>query len=109
MVCLAGKSPYSQSYTHLESARTIYIRCTYEIYSREITIHTVIYGVYIQLRLTLYIPTLYIKYDHSPEEGSQDSGEDAVDRLVAHFGEADEVEVAKETVGDGVAPTTCDG
>jgi hypothetical protein len=36
-------------------ARTIYIRCTYGIFGREITIHTAIYGVYIRFWPTLNI------------------------------------------------------
>jgi hypothetical protein len=34
-------------------ARTIYIRCVYGIFGREITIYTVIYGVYIRFWPTL--------------------------------------------------------
>jgi len=38
-------------------ARTIYIRCTYGIFGREIIKYTVIYGVYIR-----FWPTLHIQY-----------------------------------------------
>ena len=41
-------------------ARTIYIRCTYGIFGREITIHTVIYGVYIQFWPTLIMTLVYV-------------------------------------------------
>ena len=48
-----------------------YIRCTYGNFSREITIHTVIYGVYIRFRPTLYrrdacilLQSLIIKFKH---------------------------------------------
>jgi hypothetical protein len=44
---LAGKS--------VGLARTIYIRCVYGIFGREITIYTVIYGVYIRFWPTLHI------------------------------------------------------
>jgi len=36
-------------------ARTIYIRCVYGVFGREITIYTVIYGVYIRFWPTLLI------------------------------------------------------
>ena len=42
---------------YLGLARTIYIRCIYGIFGREITEYTVIYGVYIR-----FWPTLYIRY-----------------------------------------------
>ena len=40
-------------------ARTIYIRCVYGIFGREITIHTVIYGVYIRFWPTQTINHCY--------------------------------------------------
>jgi hypothetical protein len=43
-------------------ARTIYIRCVYGIFGREITIFTVIYGVYIRFWV-LANPTNVSKYD----------------------------------------------
>jgi len=43
-------------YTCLGLARTIYIRCTYGIFGREITKYTVIYGVYIRFWPTLHMP-----------------------------------------------------
>jgi len=42
-------------------ARTIYIRCVYGIFGREITIYTVIYGVYIR-----FWPTLRTKLEPDP-------------------------------------------
>jgi len=36
-------------------ARTIYVRCIYGIFGREITVYTVIYGLYIQFWPTLYM------------------------------------------------------
>jgi len=48
-VLLAGKVPYIQPYTvyiYVGLARTLYIRCLYGIFGREITKNTVIYGVY---------------------------------------------------------------
>ena len=39
-------------------AITIYIRCLYGVFGREITIHTVIYGVYIQFWPTLAVSVL---------------------------------------------------
>jgi hypothetical protein len=36
-------------------ARTIYIRCIYGVFGREITRYTVIYGVYIRFWHTLYM------------------------------------------------------
>ena len=41
--------------THVELARTIYIRCIYGIFGRKTTKYTVIYGVYIRLWPTLYM------------------------------------------------------
>jgi len=43
--------------TPLGLARTIYIRCMYGIFGREITTYTVIYGAYIR-----FWPTLHITY-----------------------------------------------
>ena len=40
---------------YLGLARTIYIRCIYGIFGREIIKYTVIYGVYIQFWPTLHI------------------------------------------------------
>ena len=42
-----------QIYIKVGLARTIYIRCIYGLYGREITKYTVIYGVYIRFRPTL--------------------------------------------------------
>ena len=44
-------------YTHISLARTIYIRCIYGIFGREITKYTVIYGVYIRFWPTLHTHT----------------------------------------------------
>jgi hypothetical protein len=41
--------------TLLGLARTIYIRCIYGIFGREVTKYTVIYGVYIRFWPTLHI------------------------------------------------------
>jgi hypothetical protein len=46
---------------YLGLARTIYIRCVYGIFGREITIYTVIYGVYIRFWPTLRVPNLHIR------------------------------------------------
>jgi len=43
------------TYTYIGLARTIYIRCIYGIFGREITKYTVIYGVYIRFWPTLHI------------------------------------------------------
>ena len=52
-----GPRPPLQCSLRVGWARTVYIntyiRCTYGIFSREITIHTVVYGVYIQFWPTL--------------------------------------------------------
>jgi hypothetical protein len=40
---------------YLRLARTIYIRCIYGVFGREITKYTVIYGVYIRFWPTLHI------------------------------------------------------
>jgi len=42
----------------IELARTIYIRCIYSIFGRDITKYTVIYGVYIRFWPTLFINLL---------------------------------------------------
>ena len=42
-------------------ARTIYIRCIYGIFGREIAIHTAIYGVYIRFWPTLVIRYMYVE------------------------------------------------
>jgi len=49
------------------------------------------------LKLAMLFPSL--------KERAQNGGEDAVHRLVAHFSEADEVEVAEQSVGHRVAAT----
>ena len=41
--------------TYIGLARTIYMRCIYGIFGREITKYTVIYGVHIRFWPTLYI------------------------------------------------------
>ena len=44
-------------HTYIGLARTVYIRCIYGIFGREITIHTVMYGMYIRFWPTLLIIT----------------------------------------------------
>jgi len=50
-VCVCGQVMQSESEPWMHKcvgfARTIYIRCIYGIFGKEITIYTVIYGVYI--------------------------------------------------------------
>ena len=43
-------------------ARTIYIRCAYGIFGREITIYTVIYGVYIRFWPTLQVIVITLQH-----------------------------------------------
>jgi hypothetical protein len=47
---------------YLGLARTIYIRCIYGVFGREITKYTVVYGVYIR-----FWPTLYILLKGTPQ------------------------------------------
>ena len=50
--------PPGAAVTSVGLARTIYIRCVYGIFGREITIYTVIHGVYIRFWPTLHISRL---------------------------------------------------
>ena len=50
----AGQTQLSYN-KELELARTIYMSCIYGSFGRDITKHTVIYGVYIRLWLTLQV------------------------------------------------------
>jgi len=47
--------PYAYACTSAGLARTVYMRCVYGFFDREITKYTVMYGVYIQFWLTLHI------------------------------------------------------
>jgi hypothetical protein len=58
-MCAVGR--YHAWRTYVGLARTIHIRCVYGIFGREVTIYTVIYGVYIRFWPTLnicYLPSL---------------------------------------------------
>jgi len=44
--------------TRVRLARTIYIRCTYGIFGREITKYTVMHGVYVRVWPTLHMCVL---------------------------------------------------
>ena len=54
-VTRVARTIYGTYGVYIGLARTIYIRCTYGIFGREITEYTVIYGVYIQVWPTLCI------------------------------------------------------
>jgi hypothetical protein len=49
------RQQHLQQVKYVGLARTIYIRCVYGIFGREITKYTVIYGVYIRFWPTLRI------------------------------------------------------
>jgi hypothetical protein len=71
---LAGTLPFivHTVYIYVGWARTTYtcIRCTYGIFSKEITVHTVLYGVYIRLWPTLRVRCTYTVLAN-PERGVQ--------------------------------------
>ena len=57
----SGKSLFQvQRHTYVGLARTIYIRCIYSIFGREIIKYTVIYGVCIRFWPTLHIRCLLV-------------------------------------------------
>ena len=54
-VCVLLSTSGLQVHMCVELARTIYIRCMYGTFGREITKYTVIYGVYIRFWPTLHV------------------------------------------------------
>jgi hypothetical protein len=71
-VTINAKTHHIRQHIYLGLARTIYIRCVYGNFGREITIYTVIYGVYIYTVLAnpKYIPTQSVDLGAHPGSSS---------------------------------------